>query len=123
MASHITNSFETLREMRYHSLGVPCFGQDVQKFIIRQKVKARENCSFGLQVVVESFLNTLKSFVCFCKAGEKILIIHHNKCEGVAEHFGHGDAEHFVDGSEFPGGQSGMARDPAKQMKMKVRRE
>ena len=109
--------------MRYHSLGVSCLRQDVQKLIIRQKVKSREHGSFGLQVIVQSFLNALQRFVCFRKAGEKVLVVHHNKCEGVGKDFGHGNAEHFVNGSEFPGGVSEMTRNPAKQMKIKVRRK
>lgn len=50
---------KALLEVWLHSLRVAGLAQDLQQVIVRQKVKARKDLPFGLQVHVQRLLNLL----------------------------------------------------------------
>ena len=88
--------------MRDYTFGVAGLSQDVEQLVVGQEEKARENSALGLQVIVESILHTVESFVCFVEARKKVFVVHDDDCKRIAEDFRHGRTKHLVNSSEFP---------------------
>jgi len=61
----LSDTFETLFQMRLDLCWVLGFGQDLEKLFVRKEVETWEDGSLGLKVIVEAFLYFFKLRVCF----------------------------------------------------------
>lgn len=57
LKSQIVYPFETLNQMSLYSSRLSSLSQNLQQFIVRQKIKPRKSCSLLIQIFIQSLYN------------------------------------------------------------------
>jgi hypothetical protein len=71
----LMDAFETLLEMRLHTLWVFGFAEDFEEFIVAEEVEPREGSSLPLEVGIESLLDDLEDDVAFLEQVKQFLLL------------------------------------------------